>query len=525
MRKVGTILFAMLVLIPAMGVDAQQTAAIVNPFAAEMENRLRLATSNEDYPVTPGDIYGLKYQQGDTTVTVALLVEGDYSINLGVFGKKDASGMTFAQLKRSAEKAISTGYPRSMPSLTISSLGVFSVHVVGETLHADYVTAWGFSRVSDTIKDLRSPSSSLRNVEVVSRSGNSRKYDLFKAMRLGSASEDPFVKPGDTVILHRRERSVEIAGEVYRPGVYDLLPGEQLGELLASYGDGLTTRADASRSRIERMSGDQPTVEYVNLASASANDVVLRNGDVVTIPPKTANLPAVIFEGAVIPPGVATTPAGAATGGTPPGGPSAAALPGETAPGGGMREESGTNTALQYNRFIHPFTEGETLSDALRAVKGSLAPLADLAAAFVVRDGRTDPIYIDMRALVTSSASPADLRLQANDRIIIPPFSSFVSVHGAVFAPGSFPYRAGLPVWYYVSLAGGVDPERNSSGQVIVTDPQGKTRKSSEPPRAGDFIFVSNNDFFYNLNKYAPTITLVATLVATTITVLSFLSR
>ena len=154
--------------------------------------------------------------------------------------------------------------------------------------------------------------------------------------------------------------------------------------------------------------------------------------------------------------------------------------------------------------------------------EGSLAPLADLATAFVVREGRTDPIYVDMRGLVTSSASPSDLPLQANDRIVIPPFSSFVSVHGAVFAPGSFPYRAGLPVWYYVSLAGGIDPEKNGNGQVVVTDPQGKSRKASEPPRAGDFIFVSNNKFFYNLNRYAPTVTLIATLVATTITVLQF---
>ena len=109
--------------------------------------------------------------------------------------------------------------------------------------------------------------------------------------------------------------------------------------------------------------------------------------------------------------------------------------------------------------------------------------------------------------------------------IIIPPFSSFVSVHGAVFAPGSFAFRAGLPVWYYVSLAGGIDPERNGSGQVMVTDPQGKARKAGEPPRAGDFVYVPSNSFLYNFNRYAPVIGFIATLVGTTITVIAFVTR
>ena len=206
--------------------------ATANQLSTEMEERYRLAISNESYPVTPGDVYGLKYQQGDATVTVSLLVEGDYSINLGVFGKRDASKMTFIQLKRSVEQAILAGYPRSMPSVTISSLGIFSVHVVGEAIRADYVTAWGFSRVSDVIRDLRSPSTSLRNVQIVSKGGGSARYDLFKAIRLGTGSEDPFVRPGDTVVLHRNARSVEIEGEVFRPGIYELLPGEQLDDLV-----------------------------------------------------------------------------------------------------------------------------------------------------------------------------------------------------------------------------------------------------------------------------------------------------
>lgn len=103
---------------------------------------------------------------------------------------------------------------------------------------------------------------------------------------------------------------------------------------------------------------------------------------------------------------------GAAAGGTAAGGGAGAA------PAAGAQQEAGATATSQYNRLIHPFTEGETLSAALRAVSRFLAPLADLAAAFLVREGRAEPMYIDMRALVTSATSPLDLPLQANDRIV-----------------------------------------------------------------------------------------------------------
>ena len=469
--------------------------------------------------MTPGDAYDLRYQQGNTVITGRVLVEGDYSINLGVFGRLNAADMSFSLLKQTVENIITGGYPRSMPSLTIASLGVFSVLVRGETPDATRLMAWGFTRVSELVRDLRRPSTSMRNIQIVSKTRPSRRCDLFKALRYGDESEDPYLRPGDTVVLYRSERSVEIVGEVFRPGTYELLPGDQLGELVSVYGDGLTSRADTTRSRIQRMSGDKPTVEYVSFAAESSQAVLLHDGDVVTIPAKTANLSAVVFEGAIIPQTGAT--GAAATAGMT----SAGAAAGGGAVAAAAREEPGATTPLQYNRLIHPFTEGETLSDALRAVSTSLSPLADLAAAFMVREGEPQPIYIDMRGLVTSSASPSDVPLRPNDRIVIPPFSSFVSVQGAVFAPGSFPFRAGLPTWYYIGLAGGIDPERNRRGSVSVSDAQGKIRKPGDPLHAGDFVFVPNNSFFYNLNRYAPLVSLIATVVGTTITVLAFVQR
>ena len=523
--------------------------------ATEIQQRLQLAISSEDYPVTPGDVYRLTYRQADTPITTDLLVESNNTINMKVFGTMNAAGMTFSELKPIIEKAVTNAYPRSMPSLAISSLGVFQVFLTGEIPQTRTIVAWGLSRLSEAVESRRGSDSSLRDIKIIAKDGTLRFYDLFKASRLGITAEDPYVKSGDTILLIRSERRVEIAGAVRQPGTYELLKDDQLRELVEFYGGGLAPSPDVARLRIERTSREHARIEYVSLEEGYSKGIVLQNGDIVTIPSTAANLPVVSFEGAVIQQ-AATTAAAAPT----------AAI-----------TEPGTAATPGYNRILYTFKEGETLSDAVRAVRGSIAPLADLSSASVIRQGNADPILVDLRELLSKSASPSDMTLQANDRIVIPllRFSVFVSgaveqpgtypfapgrtyayyvilaggstqdapgkifitdvngkmrdqkeviqsedrifvipatvmVQGAVFAPGSFSFRDGLPVSYYVNLAGGIDPEENFNSIVRVYDSTGKARKATAPLMPGDRIYVPSNAFLYNLNKYA---SLVATII------------
>jgi polysaccharide export outer membrane protein len=528
-------------------------AAFASP--TEIQQRLQLAIAGDDYPVTPGDVYRLTYRQAETPIATDLLVESNYTINMKVFGSLYAAGMTFAQVKPLIEKAATNAYPRSMPSVTINSLGVFQVFLRGETPQSRNIVAWGLSRLSEMIESRSNPDSSLRNIKVISKDKTEKSFDLFKAYRLGTLSEDPYVRPGDTIVLSRIERRVQIAGAVHQPGTYELLTNEGLRDLVEFYGSGLTPWADIARLRIERVAGERARIEYVSLEEGYRKGIRLENGDIITIPSLSASLPVVSFEGAVIQQA-----------------PAAAAAAPTVAP-----DEAGIAATPGYNRILYTFKEGETLSDALRAVRQSIAPLADLSSASVLRKGNAEPIFVDLRELLSKSVSPSDMPLQANDRIVIPllRFSVFVSgavekpgtfpyapgrtyhyyvilaggstqdapgkifitdvngkmrdqkeviqsedrifvipaavmVQGAVFSPGSFSFRDGLPVSYYVNLAGGIDPERNFNGNVRVYDSAGKARKATAPLMPGDRIYVPSNGFLYNLDKYA---SLVATII------------
>jgi protein involved in polysaccharide export with SLBB domain len=116
-----------------------------------------------------------------------------------------------------------------------------------------------------------------------------------------------------------------------------------------------------------------------------------------------------------------------------------------------------------------------------------------------------------------------DELIQPEDRIVIT--ASLIAVAGAVYNPGSYPFVPGKSYEYYVRLAGGIDPERNTDDKVSVSDSMGKRLDSDATVKPGDRIFVLSNDFAYNFNRYFPIITAGISLITTIISVVDLLAR
>ena len=114
-------------------------------------------------------------------------------------------------------------------------------------------------------------------------------------------SQDPFLKPGDTITIQRLSRSVTISGAVERPGKYQLLPGEGLKELVEIYGSGLAPLADPSRIELVRyiysnyIEGEKIYLNETDIA----NSYELSHFDSVTISAIDILKPVMFMEGAV----------------------------------------------------------------------------------------------------------------------------------------------------------------------------------------------------------------------------------
>jgi len=264
-------------------------------------DRLQLAISNEDYPVTPGDVYRITFSTAGNIVSNQIFVESDYTINLGVFGEIDVHGMNFPQLKKRVEKLILEGYPDSLPSLTMISTGTFEIPVIGEIPRTQYVTAWGWSRLSDVVDGVLGRHSSSRDIQVISHNGDVEKYDLWMAQYKGYLNQNPLVKPGDKIRISRIKKTIQVKGEVYRPDRYQLLENESIQDI-KYFSGGFTPLADLNRITIERFSGEKPELIVLNYNEYKGT-FEFKDRDIITVPSKREQDLQVTVVGAVFEPG------------------------------------------------------------------------------------------------------------------------------------------------------------------------------------------------------------------------------
>jgi protein involved in polysaccharide export with SLBB domain len=348
-------------------------------------------------------------------------------------------------------------------------------------------TAWALTRLSSALGTSPTDYASFRDIRIRAAGGQIRTYDLFKARRLGDLSQDPYLRPGDTIILSRAPRQVTLEGAVERPGHYQLLPVEELQELVENYGSGFTTAADRSRLELARLvnsvhaSGDK-----LNLSPEDyAQNYPLEDSDVITVPAITNLRPVLFVEGAI--------------------GTSAAASP----------------TAA--SRQVVAFNQGDDYAALIRRNSGWFTAVSDTRNAYIIRGDRQIPL--NLNPVLYDANYRVELLVESNDTLVIPFRQYFVTVAGAVYAPGRYPYIPDRTWDYYIALAGGFIPEKNASEAVTIRDISGQPLKKTDYISPEAIITAKSNNFLYYFGIYAPIIATTLSLISASLALYNTLSR
>jgi protein involved in polysaccharide export with SLBB domain len=356
--------------------------------------------------------------------------------------------------------------------------------ITGEVLTAGNRPINSLVRLSSLLTDLTAKAST-RMVTVTSGAGEPVTYDLYQSRRFGDLSQDPYIRPGDKIQVLPAGRRVSITGEVFRPGTYELLPGEELGSLVERYADGFTLAADPGRVRLSRIrteaAGETRVFNY-----AEHTGMILEDRDVITIGNKAAGRPIAFFRGAIsqVTRGVEEI-----------------ATEGETVSVEGMAQ-------MEY-----PFYEGETLGSAVRMNAARFTVSSDLANAYVRRGNQQIPM--DLSRYIYYNDFSKDMALENGDIIIIPFQQYFVLVTGAVKAPGRYPYVPDREAEYYINLAGGRDEMKNSGKGETVLDKNNRKVQEAALIEPEMMITVPANRFLTKFNEVAPVITTVLSIITT----------
>ena len=269
---------------------------------------------------------------------------------------------------------------------------------------------------------------------------------------------------------------MSIAGEVKRPGTYQLLPGESLATLVRDYAGGFTEKGNPAKITVIRYLSESNTAgEKLAIDFGATPEAALVSYDAVSVPANQDLLPVAWFEGAI----------GVGVSGSAP---------------------------LAAQRVPYTFFPGETVGGAVRSLRKSFSEVSDLEHAYVSRAG--EKVSVNLDRLLYDRDETGDFVLKPNDTIIVPFRQFFVTVSGAVRIPGRYPYVPDRTWEYYVGLAGGFNPDQNANNAFELRDAKNVLKDRAAVVKPEDNINALSNSALYNFYRWSSVLSTVLSLAS-----------
>jgi polysaccharide biosynthesis/export protein len=393
-----------------------------------------------EYIVGPGDRFDVQLI-GNTKGKYSLIVNRDGRVMFPELGPIAVSGLRVDDAKARIEQRVAEQMIGTQATVTMGELRSIRVFVLGEAEKPGSYTVSGLATVTNAlfvsggVKTI----GSLRNIQLKRNGRIVTTLDLYDLLLNGDTSKDARLQPGDVIFIPPVATTVGIAGEVRRPGIYEL-EGEASAADLLYLGGGLTPEADPALATLERIDERrQRVIVDIDLTNPQARGTRLRTGDVLRVPtvrPTYSN--SVSVDGHILRP-----------------------------------------TSVQYR-------SGLRLTDVIRSAD-ELKPNADQHYVLIRRElpgsRRVQVVSADLGAAWRTPGSGADPVLAPRDRIyvfdlatgrraILDPIleelklqavstepSSIVRVSGQVRVPGEYPLEPGMTVSDLIRAGGGLSEE------------------------------------------------------------------
>ncbi len=402
---------------------------------------LEKAVDPDQYVLGPGDGLVVSIMGPDPRMfALNVLPEGD--ILIPGIGPVHADGLTLTEFRRALATKVNTYFRNIELYCYLETPALFRVFVTGEVANPGPVAVSGVERVADAIEKAGSVkgNGSLRLI-TLERGGKEIRVDLLRFVEQGDLGNNPFLRSGDRVHVPPSGWHAAIAGQVKKPGSYEIVEGETVADLIELAG-GFTTDAFDDSVLVARIAaGGVATVGVPK----SRFGMPLADQDEIGV-----------FD----------------------------RLKGRRY----VRVEGGT---LRTGRFF--LAQNDGIADLI-VRSGGVKASADRSAAYIQKKNGTT-VKVDLQDYL-SPAPAKNIELEDGDVLTIPEIRRTVSVGGEVNTPGEFPYNGDLTIVQYIGLAGG--PSKDGSvDRVVVYSPDGRAHgvDRNAHPDGGDVIIVKKSAY------------------------------
>jgi protein involved in polysaccharide export with SLBB domain len=265
-----------------------------------------------NYTLGPGDTLVLYIWNvpGNIVFDAApLVLDRSGTVFVPRMGTVTLQGLTLAQAQEVLRARIARYYSGFEMQLTLGELRTISVYVMGEVARPGSYNISPFSTILDALFAGGGPTKmgTLRSLRVTRNGQVVGEVDLYELLLRGARPTGPGLLTGDTVFVPPIGPVAGVAGEVKRPGIYELRPGTTVAALLAMAGGPLPT-AGLARIQVERQHAlrgrmvlDVPLIAE----QGGGGQELVQDGDLVSVFPAPNRLEnAVTLTGFVRTPGV-----------------------------------------------------------------------------------------------------------------------------------------------------------------------------------------------------------------------------
>ena len=391
---------------------------------------------DENYRLGPGDVLVL-ILTGDVEQAHMLEVTREGFVVIPQAGQLHVANLTMSQLEDQLYSRLGRVYSgvrrspnaRTKFQVSLAKLRKIQVYVAGDVIRPGAYQTSAAGTVLNALYAAGGPTlnGSFRRVDVRRGGKLVDSVDVYEFLTRGINPTDVRLQAGDVVFVPVHGGLAKVAGEVKRPAIYELRPGETLRDVIG-YAGGFDPGAAQARVTIHRVlppSSRGPSGRARVVIAVGADQFV--NGEAPEVP----------------------------------------MAPGDSVTVHEVKDRLRSYVTVKGNVWVEGevgHTPGMRLSEAIR-LAGGPRPDVYLGRILVTRV-RDDSSMVQLRSAFrdSSGAVTDDLVLEEEDEIRIFSRSTFrperyVAVVGAVQKPGRVPYREGMTVRDAVLLAEGLTPD------------------------------------------------------------------
>ncbi|MEZ7892750.1 MAG: SLBB domain-containing protein [Candidatus Wallbacteria bacterium] len=236
----------------------------------------------DDYVVGPGDglIIHVWNKLMDESFAVETTREG--KVNIPKIGEVYIWGLKFKDVEKVIEREISKLFSDCKVSVSLGKIRSIDVFIAGEVSNPGTYTIPALSTVLNGLMMAGGPTKNGSLRKIILRRGSEEKViDLYKFLLYGDRADDLRLNSQDTIFVPIIGDTAGIAGNVKRPGIYEIIKGSEIAELIRMAG-GITAKGYLSNVQLIRTVNNEKRV-IMDVKANEKSGVIIKDGDLVKV--------------------------------------------------------------------------------------------------------------------------------------------------------------------------------------------------------------------------------------------------